>query len=76
MVSGVVGVPGGAGLNSPAVGVTAPVTLRGDVQAERLGGGVNRDPEVLRSCEAGKRLLPVEVVSRAARVGQGGIETL
>lgn len=76
VVPGVAGVPGGAGLDVPAVGVAAPVALGGDVQAERLGGGVDWDPEVLRSCEAGKRLLAVEAVGRAARVGQGGVETL
>lgn len=43
------GVPGRAGLDSPVVGITPPVSLRGDVQAERLGGGFSRHPEVVRS---------------------------
>lgn len=81
------GVPGGAGLDSPVVGITAPVPLRGDVQAERLGGGFSGNPEVVRTVVrpvdvSGQRRLPVVAVSpaahvgRAARVGQGGIEIL
>lgn len=81
------GVPGGAGLDSPVVGVTAPVALRGHVQAERLGGPLPRHPDMVWSVVGrpvdftGQRWLPVVTVidggvGRAARVGQGGVQTL
>lgn len=34
------GVPGGAGLDRPGVGITSPVAVWGDVQAEWVGGAV------------------------------------
>lgn len=84
VVAGGAGVPGGA--DSPVVGVTTPVGLRGHVQAERLGGGLPRAPEVVWSVTdgsvdiTGQRWLPVVTVSggvgRTARVGKGGVETL
>lgn len=88
MVASAGGVPEGTGLDSPVVDITAPVPLRGDVQAERLGGGFSRHPEVVRRVVSrpvdvtGQRRLPVVAVSPgghvggAARVGQGGIKTL
>ena len=93
------GIPRGAGLDSPVVGITAPITLRGDVQPEGLGGGFTWHPEVVWGVVVwvgdvvwwvvggpvdfnGQRWLSVVTVSpgggvgRAARTGQGGVETL
>lgn len=84
VLAGGMGVPGGA--DGPVVGITAPVGLRGHVQAERLCGRLCWHPEVVRSVEGGpvdftgQRWLPVVTVSggsgRAPRVGHGAIETL
>lgn len=81
------GVPGGAQRQSPVVGITAPVGLGGHVEAKRLGGPLPRHPEVMRRAGGrpidpdGQRRLAVVTVGggaagRAARVGQGGIQTL
>lgn len=76
------GVPGGA--ESPVVGFSTPVGLRGHVEAERLGGGLPRPPGVGRGVMGGaveingQRRLPVVTVSvgRAPRAGKGGVETM
>lgn len=80
-------VPGGAELDCPVVSLAPPVALRRHVQAQRLRRrrSLPRHPEQVRSAVTrppggtGQRRLPVVTISgvgRAARVGQGGIQTL
>lgn len=51
VVAGGTRIPGGA--DSPVVRITAPVGLRGHIQAERLGRGLPWHPKVVRSIVGG-----------------------